>query len=175
MDFLELSNVRYSVRNYTDQPVEEEKLQKILEAGRLAPTAGNRQPQKIYVLKSEEALSKIRSAASMAKNAPVVMMVCYDETKAWRNRLETFGDTYCTGEMDASISCTAMMMEATELGLGTLWVRGYSTEKILQEFPLPEHIKLVCLLLVGYAADDQDPNNKWHLSRKPMSEMVTEL
>jgi len=61
MDFLELARKRYSVRNYSDRPVEEEKLLKILEAGRLAPTAVNYQPQKIFVLKSAEAIEKLRS------------------------------------------------------------------------------------------------------------------
>ena len=109
MDFLELAADRYSVRSYSDRPIEPEKMERILKAGQLAPTAVNFQPQKIYVLKSPEAIGKIRSLTRFAYDAPVVLLVCADKTKVWRSPSE---HGYDTGEMDASIVCTHMMLEA---------------------------------------------------------------
>lgn len=77
MDFLELCKNRYSVRKFSGRTVEDEKLEKILEAGRLAPTAKNSQSQRIFVLKTESSLQKIYEATPMAYNAPVVLAVCY--------------------------------------------------------------------------------------------------
>lgn len=170
MNFLELAQKRYSVRNYADKPVEEEKLQKILQAGRLAPTAMNYQPQKIFVLKSEEAMAKLRGATRMAYNAPMAMLICYDRDISWK--AHRFGDDYDGGPMDADIVTTMMMFEATQLGLGTLWVRGYRTQDVLDAFPMPENIVPVCILLVGYAAEDTPLKRT---ARKPLSDTVTEL
>lgn len=169
MDFLELAHKRYSVRNYSDKPVEEDKLNKILEAGRLAPTAVNFQPQKIFVLKSEDAMAKLRSVTRMAYNAPMAMLICYDKDisrKAYR-----FGDDFDGGPMDVDIVTTMMMLQATELGVGTLWVRGYCTQKLLDTFPMPENIIPVCILLLGYAAEE--PKNRTF--RKPLEDTVVEL
>ena len=122
MDFLEFAKERYSVRSFSQQPIEDEKMQKILQAGQVAPTALNFQPQKIYVLKSEDALEKIRFLTKYAYNAPVVLLVCADERKAWHSRHD-FG--FSSGQMDASIVCTHMMLEAWDLGIGSVWVRGF--------------------------------------------------
>lgn len=170
MDFLELAQKRYSVRKYKDTPVEEEKLQKILEAGRLAPTAVNYQPQKIFVLKSQEAIQKLRSVTPMAFNAPVALLVCYDKNISWK--ATNYGDDHEGGPTDAAIVTTMMMMEATQLGLGTLWIRGYRMQDILDAFPMPENIVPFGILLVGYAYYD-GPKNR--TPRKPLSETVTEL
>ena len=172
MEFIELMKTRYSVRKFDERPIEEEKLQKILEAGRLAPTGVNAQPQRIFVLKSEDAITKIRRATKMAFNAPVVLLICYDKTVSWK--AVNFGEDYDVGEMDASIVTSAMMMQATELGVGSLWVRGYNTQNILNEFPLPENIVPVCLLDLGYPAEDCVPSPR-HEQRFPLSETVTEL
>lgn len=170
MDFLELAQKRYSVRNYADKPVEDEKLQKILQAGQQAPTAMNFQPQKIFVLKSQEAIAKLRGTTRMAFNAPVAMLICYDKDISWK--AHRFGDDYDGGLMDAGIVTTMMMFEATQLGLGTLWVRGYRTQDILDAFPLPANLVPVCILLVGYAAEDVP---KKRTTRKPLAETVIEI
>lgn len=165
MSFLDLEKMRYSVRAYTDQPVEKEKLDKILEAGRLAPTAVNYQPQRIYVLESRESLDKVHSLTHYTYDAPVVLMVCYDDRVSWKNRRDGFD----SGVMDASIVTSLMMMEAADLGLGTLWIRGYDNNALVASFALPEHIKPVCLLAVGYAADGAD---KSRTGRDPIESMV---
>ena len=119
MTFLELAKARYSVRKYKDTPVEQEKIDMILEAAKVAPTACNKQPQKIYVVKSEEVKEKLASVCRFTFGAPVIMVVCYDKTREWRNDL-TPG--YATGETDAAIACTHMRLEAWDLGLCSCWV-----------------------------------------------------
>jgi nitroreductase len=172
MSFMELSQKRYSVRDYAPQPVEEEKLAQILEAGRLAPTAANRQPQKIYLLQSEEAMQKARQVTPrMMYNAPMALLVCYDDTVSWKATEKTFGEEYEGGEVDAAIVTTAMMMQATELGIGSLWVRGFPSYKASEIFQLPANIHPVCFLVLGYpAADTIPPKN-----RKALEEMVERL
>ncbi|MDO4797806.1 MAG: nitroreductase family protein [Coriobacteriales bacterium] len=176
MDFLELVRSRWSVRDYDARPVEQEKVDRILEAGRLAPTGANRQPQRIYVLQSEEALAAVRAATRMAFNAPLVLMVCAKVDEAWHNQRETVMrgitcDTYNVAEMDASIVCDHMQLAATELGLGTLWVRGYNTQVLLDAFDLPEGVVPMCLLDVGYPSQEAKPS-PMHASRKPIGETV---
>lgn len=149
MNFMDLMKERYSVRDFSDQPVEEEKLHLILEAGRLAPTAINAQPQRVFVLKSAEALQKAGQVTRMIYNAPVVLLVCYDKSVAW-SAAKYGSPEYISGEMDASIVTTAMMMEATELGLGSLWARAFNAEEMAKAFDLPEEIVPVCLLDLGY-------------------------
>jgi nitroreductase len=169
MTFSELVEKRYSVRKYLDKPVEQEKLDKILEAARLAPTAANRQPQRIYVYQSEEAIKKIRSLTRMAYNAPIVLHICYDETASWTGA--AFGEPdYNGGQMDAGIATSFMMMQATELGLGTLWVRGYDSRAMEQAYQLPSNIKSAAILLIGYA-DESTPVKR--TPRKDLEEIVT--
>ena len=179
MDFLDLAQARWSVRDYDQRPVEQEKLDRILEAARLAPTGANRQPQRIYVLRSEEALARVRAATRMAFNAPLVLMVCACVEEAWHNKRETVmtgnvEQTYSTTEQDAAIVCDHMQLAATEVGLGTLWVRGYDTQVLLDAFDLPEGVVPICLLDVGYPAEDARPA-AMHEQRKPISETVVEL
>lgn len=172
MGICELMKERYAVRRYADTPVEREKLERILEAGRLAPTAVNEQPQRIYVLKSAEALEKARGICRYTFQAPVVLLICYDRDVSWK--ADKYGDDFDAGEMNASIVTTAMMMQAAELGLGTLWVRGYHTQDVIDAFALPENIVPVCMLDIGYPAADCAPSAK-HFSRLPMEETVREL
>lgn len=117
MELLETAKKRFSVRSYTDQKVEPEKLNKILEAAHVAPTAANLQPIHLIVAQSDEALAKISMAANIY-NAPLAIIVCADHNKAW---VRPF-DRKQTGDIDASILTDHMMLQATELGLGTVWV-----------------------------------------------------
>ncbi|MBQ5312586.1 MAG: nitroreductase family protein [Oscillospiraceae bacterium] len=172
MDFLKLIEQRYSVRSYSDRPVEQEKLDKILEAGRLVPTAVNEQPQRIFVLRSPGALSKVREICRYAFNAPVVLLVCYDKNISWK--ADKYGDDFDAGQMNATIVTTAMMMQAAQLGIGSLWVRGYHTQDVIDAFGLPDNIVPVCMLDLGYPAEDSKPSAK-HFSRLPLTDTVKEL
>ena len=171
MDFLQLAEDRYSVRSFSGRPIEKEKMERILRAGQVAPTAVNFQPQKIYILKSEEALRKIRALTHYTYGAPVVLLFCADLLKAWASPAEP---GYNTGEMDVSIVCTHMMLEAWELGIGSVWVRGFDARQVAKAFDLPEHIKPVCLLPIGYPGQDAAPYAQWHNSFRPLEETVEE-
>ena len=172
MSFMDLCRERYSVRKFDPRPVEDEKISQILEAGRIAPTACNYQPQRVYVVKSEEARAKLSSVTRMTYGAPVVLMVCYDKDKSWKNTPQTFGEDYDGGEMDTCIVGTQMMYMATELGLGTLWARGFNARQIHDAMGLPENIIVSFLLDVGYPAEGSVNH---HTPRRGIGEMVVEL
>lgn len=172
MSFLELANERYSVRSYADRPVEQEKINLILKAAQLAPTAVNYQPQKIYVLKSDEAMAKINRLCRCVYGAPLVFLICSDERLTWKSHTER---GYSSGEMDCSIVCTHMMLEAWELGLGSVWVRLFDVQEVAKAFDLPSYIKPICLLPVGYASEDSVPYAPWHDVYRPIEEFTEVL
>ncbi|MBQ8053387.1 MAG: nitroreductase family protein [Lachnospiraceae bacterium] len=154
MSFLDLAAERFSVRSFSDREVEQEKIDLILKAAQLAPTAVNYQPQRIYVLKSEAAMNKINRLCRCIYGAPMVFLICSDERRTWKSQTER---GYSTGEMDCSIVCTHMMLEAWEQGLGSVWVRLFDVNAVAKAFDIPEYIKPICLLPVGYASNDCVP------------------
>ncbi len=170
MDFLKIATDRFSVRDFSSRSVEEEKLEIIKEASRVAPTAKNNQPQKVYMLKSEEALRKIRENTRCAFNAPVVFAVCIDETKQWQQPFS--GELM--GEVDAAIVTTHMMLAAESVGLGSCFVCYFDPDKFKRDFCLPQHIKPIALLPVGYKNEDCMPSER-HFERNSIEEIVTEL
>lgn len=169
MEFLELARSRYSERCFADTPLEEETLYKILEAGRIAPTACNNQPQRFYVLKSKAALAKAASLTYIY-NAPVVILVCYLDADAWHSPF----DGFCSGDMDASIAASSMMFEAEDLGVHSIWLRGFDAEKVKEVFELPEGTMPSLMLALGYPGAGSKPH-KLHEQREPMEEFVVEL
>ena len=154
MNFLELARARYSVRAYKDTAVEEEKLAAIIEAGRVAPTAKNNQPQRVYIAKSERALSAICENCRYTFGAPVVLVIGYDTEREWKNPL---CDGVSSGETDAAIITTHMMMAAADLGLGSCWVGYFNADDIAKTLELPENIQITAMLPIGYPADDAAP------------------
>lgn len=124
MSFLESAKARYSVRNFEDRTVEPEDMQKILEAANHAPTACNLQPQRIYVVQSEENIAKLNSLCKCIFGAKTVLMFTYNTDEEWKNPLE---DGVRSGVEDVSIVATHVMMEAWELGIGSCWVNSSQT------------------------------------------------
>lgn len=169
MEFLELARNRFSERSFGEKPVEEEKLYKILEAGRIAPTACNNQPQRFYVLKSRDALEKA-AMLTYTYNAPVVVLVCYLTDEAWHNPR----DGFCSGDMDASIAASSMMFEAEDLGVHSIWLRGFDAGKVQEAFDLPDGTVPSLMLAIGYPGENSMPN-RLHSEREPMEEFVIEL
>lgn len=168
MAFLELAKERYSLRQFSDRPVEKEKLEQILEAGRVAPTACNNQPQKILVLEGGEALAKLKKCTPYTFGAPVVLAVCYDSAQSWKRRY----DGKDSGDVDAAIVGAHLMLEAADLGLGTTWVGSFDPAAFRAEFALPASVVPVALFPLGYAAPGAKPNGTNHFSRKPLKETV---
>ena len=154
MTFLELAKARYSVRKFKKDTIEDAKLDAILEAGRVAPTACNNQPQKIYVVKSEEGRAKLAEVCRFTFDAPVILVIGYDRERDWKNRRMP---GYGSGETDAAIVCTHMMFAAWEQGIGSCWVGAFAADAVEEALALPENIRVTAMLPIGYAADDAEP------------------
>lgn len=168
--FLELAEARFSVRKYAQTPVEQEKIDAILQAAKLAPTAKNLQPQYIYVLKSLEAIARVNEVTSRAYKAPVVFVVCYDKNIAWRNPLN---HDHTSGEMDASIVGTHMILAAAEQGLGSCWIEWFDPEELSRAFDIPDNLVPAFLIDCGYPAEGVAPS-PMHYASKEIGEFVTE-
>lgn len=168
MDFSELAKVRYSVRKFKADPVPQDVVEKIVEAGLVAPTARNDQPQKILVVSSPEGLDKVKKCTQSFYGATLVMIVCYDEAISWKRPI----DGQDSGYVDASIVTTHLMMQAAELGVGSTWVMMFDPAAVKAEFELPDNIVPAAILVMGYAAEDAVPGPK-HLSKKPKEEIVS--
>ena len=171
MNFFELAKSRWSVRSYKDTPIEDEKMQLILEAGRVAPTAKNYQPQRIYIAKSEEARAKLKSVCRCTWDAPVILVVCYDRERDYHSKLMP---GYESGEKDVTIVCTHMMLQAWELGIGSCWVGMFNADQVGEILGLPKHIRVMGLLPMGYPAEDAQPLDL-HFQYRDMSDMVQEI
>lgn len=171
MTFMDLAEKRFSVRKFSDKPVEKEKLDKILEAGNIAPTAKNLQPQRIYVLQSEEALAKLNALTHCAYGAKTVLLFTYDMNEEWKNPLQ---EGIHSGVEDVSIVATHIMFMAEELGLSTCWCNYFPNSELEKAFNVPGNEKSVLLLPVGYAASDAAPA-PMHSQKKAIAETVKYL
>ena len=168
MEFSKLAEERFSVRDYKDTPIEDEKLRKILETGILAPTAANRQAYKIYAVTSPEKIEALRAVCPMAFNAPAVLVICADEEACWHSPYEPDYNTY---DIDGSIVTTHLMLAAWDLGIGSCWVRKYDKEPVAKALGIPEDLTIMSLLPIGYAADNVKPAQK-HFDNKAFEELV---
>ena len=164
MDFITIAKQRMSVRDYKETKVEPEKLEQILEAAHVAPTAANLQPIRLIAVQSEEGLAKISKAANIY-GAPLAIIVCADHDKAW---VRPF-DQKQTGDIDASILTDHMMLQATELGLGTVWVCYFKPDVLRKEFDLPANLEPVNILVVGYSDEGTGDPNRFNKLRTPMT------
>lgn len=169
MDFLQLAQNRYSVRKFTERPVEREIIEKILQAGMVAPTAKNLQPQRILVMTAKESLEKLDRATKCRFGAPAAMLVCYDRDVCWkRDRY----DGKPSGEVDAAIVTTHMMLAAASLGIGTTWVMHFDPVAMRKEFEVTANYEPVAVLIMGYPAPDAEPS-AMHKERSSVSELVS--
>lgn len=168
MDFLEIAKKRYSVRNYSDKKVEAEKLDKILQAAHVAPTAANLQPIHLIAVQGKDGLEKIGKGANIYV-APLAVIVCDDNDKAW---VRPF-DNKQTGDIDASILTDHMMIEATELGLGSVWVCYFKPDIIRKEFNLPDNLEPVNILAIGYSSEEAADPERHSQTRISVKELVS--
>lgn len=168
MDFLKLAQERRSVRAFKTEVVSDELVNKILEAGRLAPTACNKQPQRIIAVRSGEGLARLRRSTECHYNAPLAFIVSYDRTECWTRPF----DGKSSGDIDASIVATHMMMEAAELGVGSTWVMFFDPAVVRKEFQLPDDQEPSAILVMGYPKDGSLRSGA-HTPRKPINETVT--
>ena len=153
MEYRELIKARYSVRQFDPRPVEPELVEKVLEAGRLAPTAVNYQPQRVLILDTAEDMAKLAGCTRYTFHAPMALVVCYDKTVSWKRSY----DGHDMGEVDAAIVATHLMLAIHDLGLGATWVGYFDPEALKSTFCLPEHIVPVAIFPMGYPAADAKP------------------
>ena len=168
MEFINIAKQRQSVRSYNNKKVEPEKLEKILEAAHVAPTAANLQPVHLIAVQSEEGLAKISKAAGIY-GAPLAIIVCADHSKAWTRPF----DNKQTTDIDASILTDHMMLQATELGLGTVWVCFFKPDVIKKEFQLPDNLEPINILAIGYGKGIAEDSERHSETRIPMEELVS--
>ena len=162
MTVMETIESRRSIRKYTDQPVEREKLQKIAEAMRLAPSARNRQQWRFIFVEDAATRAEIGKSAEIAwlASAPVILVACGTDDGVMTN-------SHHSDTIDTSIAASFGMLEATELGLGTTWMAHYEEPAIRKILGLPDSMTVVCLLSIGYAAEEGRPR-----SRKALEDIV---
>lgn len=154
MDFLKLAKERYSCRRFLDKQIEREKLEKVLEAGRIAPTAKNTQPQRVFVIESEEGIKKVREICNYHFYAPTVLLFTYDKNVSGKSSFT--GKDY--GCEDVAITVTQMMLAATSLGLGTTYVGAFDPDLAVEAFNLDENLVPVAYLPIGYPREDDKPS-----------------
>ena len=165
MEFEKVIRERKSTRLFNKTKVEQEKLDQILEAGRLAPTAKNNQPFKVYVINSEEGIKKLDQATPCRYGASTVLLVCGDTEKAFvKNGFPIY-------VMDASIVATHMMLEATNIGVDNIWIEMFDGKKIKELYDIPSDLEPVCLLPIGYKSK-LCPPSPMHKIRKSMDKIV---
>lgn len=167
MKFFEVIKERYSCKKFDGRAVEQEQLEQILEAGRVAPTAKNLQEQKIYVAQSAEAIAKIDALTPCRYGAGTVLMVAFD-----KNNVYTYpGEQRDSGLEDAAIVATHMMLAAKACGVESCWLNRFDPAEAAKAFALPENEEVLMLLDLGYPAEGAKPLAN-HSSRKALSETV---
>ena len=168
MEFKEVVKNRYSCKKFNGRQVGDDKLNAILEAGRLAPTAKNLQEQRIYVIRSDEALAKIDAATPCRYGAPTVLVVAYD-----KNNVFTYpGGKSNSGAEDATIVATHMILAAADEGVDSCWLNFFDPEKLAEALGLPENEEILMLMDLGYAAEGIGPLPK-HTDRKSLEQTVS--
>lgn len=167
MDFLELAKNRYSCRYFSNREIEQEKIDKILEAARLAPTGRNSQSQRILVLTDKTELEKLSGCTPYGWNAPLVFIICYDKNESWKRKSDDFDG----GSQDICIVTTHMMLEVTDLGLGSTWVGAFDPVKAREIYNVPDNLEIAAILPVGYPSEEAHPS-RLHDDRKPIEEIV---
>jgi nitroreductase len=164
MSFLELATKRYSVRAYKSTSVEDEKLNQVLEAARLAPTAANRQPFRLIVIttKGKEAeLGRIYGRPFFVQ-PPLVICICSVPSESW---VRMDGRKYC--DVDAAIVMDHITLAATDLGLGTCWIGAFDPKAVHEVLRIPDNVEPIAFTPLGYS--DELPRDK---KRKDISEIV---
>ncbi len=168
--FMRILQSRYSCHSFSKYPVSEAKLNMILEAGRLAPSAKNLQPTRIWVVKSEEALEHLRSVHS-CYGAPVVLIVGCHSDEAWTRE----SDGVNAAKTDAAIVLTHLMLTATDAGLANMWIWDFDPNKIREVLPETQGYGIYGLLAIGHPASGEGQPTELHSVRKPLEELVITL
>lgn len=150
MSFIDLAKKRFSCRKFDDRPVEQEKIDLILESARVAPTAVNKQPQRILIINDKSLIEKLKNCTKYTFNAPLCFVICVNSSLAYNRGY----DGKNSADIDGSIVTTHMMLQAQDLGLGTTWVMAFDPIKAREILNLPEELEPLAILPTGYPAED---------------------
>lgn len=164
MDLYEAIEGRRSVRAYRSDPVEEDKLQRVLNAARVAPSAANRQPVQLYVIRDEALRAKLFEVYSQKwfAEAPVIICACGRPSEAWQR-----GDGKNYADVDLTIAMDHLILAATAEGLGTCWIGAFKPDKLREVLQIPSELEPVALTPLGYPAEQPGPS-----PRKSLDQMV---
>jgi len=167
MDFLQLAKVRYSSRKYKQQSVEDDKLDFVLEAGRVAPSAANYQPWFFIVVRSEN-IENLRACYTREwfSTAPMCIVICSDHSRSWKR-----GDGKDSADIDAAIAADHITLAAASIGLATCWICNFNKPKLSEVLNLPDHVEPVVILPLGYP-DDAVDSERHSEKRKPLKDIV---
>lgn len=167
MDFIKLASERYSLKKYDGRRVSKDKLDLILEAGRLSPTAKNLQNYKIYVAESEEALAKVDQVTPCRYGAGTVLVLTYDTDQVFTYP----GGKYDSGFEDTAIVATHIILAAKSLGVDSCWINNIDPDQVKEVFDLPANEIVVCMIDLGFPAEGAGPLAN-HTNRKPIEDLV---
>ena len=164
MDYYEVTRKRRSIRAYENRDVEEDKLKRILEAARIAPSAANIQPWRLIVIRKMEAKQKLKAAYARAWfwTAPVAICACGITSEAWKR---SDGKTYL--DVDVAIAMDHLILAATAEGLGTCWIGAFDPTEVKRILNLSPEIEPIALTPLGYPAESPQPK-----PRKPWEEVI---
>ena len=164
MKFIDLILSRTSVRGYTDTEVEDEKIQYILKAAHLAPSACNNQPWVFIVIQNKHSRFSLEKTYNRQwfLTAPVIIAVCCDRSLSWK-RVD--GKDY--GDIDVAIALDHLTLAAAEQGLGTCWIGAFNMNEARKALLLPKHIEPIAFTPLGYPSPDKPRKN-----RKDFDELV---
>lgn len=167
MEFYEVIKSRKSIRKYKSDPIRDEVLTRILDAGRFAPSAKNIQPWKFIIIKDisikQQLVSACRNQEFIAQ-APIVVCAVALEKIAW-GRMGGYWSSY---PVDIAIALEHIILAATAEGLGTCWVGAYDEKEVKRILNIPDHVKVIALTPIGYP--DQTPETR---PRKPLSDIIS--
>lgn len=164
MDVMDAIKGRRSVRNYSAKEIEEAKLNLVLEAGRLSPSAINAQNWHFILVRDQEKLQLLMEAANGQPHvgeAPAAIVAC-----ATSGRVMNCGQS--TDTVDVSIAMSYMILEAYELGLGTCWLGNFSADKVKKVLEIPEDVTVIAMTPIGYPAVEPEQRG-----RKELNEIVS--
>lgn len=167
MEYEKLITERYSVRSFKPEHLSDEAVSEILNAAHKAPTGCNYQPQRILVLNTDESIENLKKCTRSHFNAPTVMIVCYNEQESWKRPY----DGALSAPVDAAIVTTHMMLAAHNIGIGCCWVMHFNPSAIIEQFNVPENIKPLAILVMGYPSDNAVPH-EFHNSFRPLEDIV---
>lgn len=167
MDFLELAKSRCTTRGFTDRKIEKTDLERILSAGRVAPTACNKQPQRIIVVRQPENIEKVQKAYRTFGSS-CILIVCQDKKEPL---IRPF-DGKCSGDLDIGIICDHMMLAARELNIGSVMVGLFDPRILRRDFNIPDYMEPTALLILGYPSEGFLSPDRHDKTRKPLQETV---